>query len=80
MLFSIDTGETVLTAPQCLARIISLPQPDIALILLEMIPVNGAMRSKNKSFEEHYAYIDTRELTWDPAKCYWRPRGTVGNR
>ncbi|XP_067948131.1 uncharacterized protein [Watersipora subatra] len=75
-----DVGETVLTSPQCLARVVSLPQPDIALVLLEMIPVNGAMQSKAPSFEEHYAYIDTRELIWDSAKSYWKPRGTLGNR
>lgn len=78
--FIADVGEIVLTAPQCLARIVSLPQPGIALVLLEMIPVNGAMSSKSKSFEEHYAYIDTQELIWDAGKSYWKPRGTIGNR
>lgn len=38
------------------------------------------MRSKAPSFDEHYAYIDTRELVWDAAKAYWKPRGTAGNR
>ena len=76
----LDVGETVLIAPQCLARIVSLPQPGIALVLMEMIPVNGAMSSKTKSFEEHYAYIDTRELDWDFGKAYWKPKGTCGNR
>lgn len=33
-----DVGETILTSPQCLARVVSLPQADIALVLLEMIP------------------------------------------
>ncbi|KAF6017994.1 hypothetical protein EB796_023675 [Bugula neritina] len=75
-----DVGETVLTSPQCLARVVSLPQPDIALVLLEMIPVNGGMKSKPQSFEEHYAYIDTKELEWDAARFYWKPKGTAGNR
>ena len=42
-MFIADVGETVLTSPQCLARVVSLPQPDIALVLLEMIPGNSFM-------------------------------------
>lgn len=38
VVYFVDVGETVLTSPQCLARVVSLPQPDIALVLLEMIP------------------------------------------
>ena len=45
-----------------------------------LFSVNGAMRSKVKSFDERYAYIDAQDLIWDHAKLFWKPKGTVGDR
>ena len=36
--------------------------------------------TQSKNPEEHYTYIDTRLLYWDQLSCFWRPRGTIGDR
>ena len=75
-------GDQVLLGPQNLARVISVPEPDILLVQMDAVPAeSGAMvTAARRNPDEHYTYLDVRQLTWDYNGNYWRPMGTVGDR
>ena len=76
-----DLGDKVLLGPQNIGRIISIPEPDIALVQMDIIPSEtGAMISTPKNAEEHYTYLDMNQVYFDQYGDYWRPKGTVGDR
>ena len=71
----------MLLGPQNIARVISVPEPNILLVQMDTVPAeSGAMVSSTRNPEEHYTYLDMYQLTWDYAGNYWRPTGTVGDR
>ena len=44
------------------------------------IAETGAMVNNSKNPEAHYTYISLDQVYWDYLHCYWRPKGTVGDR
>lgn len=74
-------GDKILLGPQTLGRIISIPESDIVLVQMDVIPSEtGAMISNTKNADEHYTYINLDQVYWDNLRGYWRPKGTVGDR
>lgn len=41
---------------------------------------NGAMVSKLRDSDDHYTYVNMRQLEWDLQYHLWKPVGTVGDR
>ncbi|XP_078317601.1 uncharacterized protein LOC111119226 isoform X1 [Crassostrea virginica] len=73
-------GDPLLLGPQTLGKIVSLPQPFVALVAMDSVPVaNGAMESKLKASEDHYTYVNMEQLMWDEALSFWKPRGAIGD-
>ena len=71
----------MLLGPQNVGRIISLPEPDLALVQMDVIASEtGAMVSHHRNTEEHYTYLDMNQVYFDYMAGYWRPKGTVGDR
>ncbi|ESP05535.1 hypothetical protein LOTGIDRAFT_228077 [Lottia gigantea] len=76
-----ELGDEILLGPQTIGKIMSLPQPGIALISIDEVPVsNGSMESKLKDQEDHYTYINMNYLHWENHSQMWKPRGTVGDK
>lgn len=66
---------------QILAYIISMPQPDIALIQVPAIPLdNGGMVTGGRRASRSFSYQDMNALEWDSGAKLWRPKGTAGDR
>ncbi|KAI8509680.1 hypothetical protein Bbelb_121080 [Branchiostoma belcheri] len=62
----IHIGDQVLLGPQNTARVIALPEQDIALVQMDAIPAaNGSIVIQLDDLEQHYCYIDTHDLVWD---------------
>lgn len=73
-------GDSLLLGPQTLGKIVSLPQPFVALVAMDSVPAaNGAMQSKLKSSEDHYTYINMDQLLWDQNMHFWKPKGSIGD-
>nr|XP_034310955.1 uncharacterized protein LOC105347423 isoform X8 [Crassostrea gigas] len=73
-------GDPLLLGPQTLGKIVSLPQPFVALVAMDSVPVaNGAMESKLKASEDHYTYVNMEQLMWDEALSFWKPKGAIGD-
>ncbi|XP_064625626.1 uncharacterized protein LOC135486618 isoform X2 [Lineus longissimus] len=76
-----DIGDRLLLGPQNVGRIVSLPELDIALVQMDVIPTaNGSMVSTVKNSDEHFTYVDLKHVRWDPQSGFWRPLNTVGDR
>ncbi|XP_041357106.1 uncharacterized protein LOC121374191 [Gigantopelta aegis] len=74
-------GDAVLLGPQTIGKIISLPQPFLALVGMDTVPVpNGAMEFRLKDSGDHYTYLNMEQFEWSTHCCRWRPLGTVGDR
>ncbi|KAL8622518.1 hypothetical protein ACOMHN_034181 [Nucella lapillus] len=74
-------GDQMLLGPQTIGKIISLPQPTMALVIIDAVPVaSGAVEHKLKESDHHYTYVNMKQLQWDPAHTMWKPRGTVGDK
>ncbi|CAC5387832.1 unnamed protein product [Mytilus coruscus] len=74
-------GDSLLLGPQTLGKIVSLPQPFVALVAMDSVPAaNGAMQSKLKSSEDHYTYVNMDQLLWDQNMHFWKPKGAIGDR
>ncbi|XP_046581209.1 uncharacterized protein LOC124288684 [Haliotis rubra] len=74
-------GDVLLLGPQTIGKVISLPQPFLALVAMDAVPVsNGAMVSKLRDSDDHYTYVNMRQLEWDVQYNLWKPLGTVGDR
>ncbi|XP_066298732.1 uncharacterized protein [Branchiostoma lanceolatum] len=77
----IHIGDQVLLGPQNTARVIALPEQDIALVQMDAIPAaNGSIVIQLDDLEQHYCYIDTHDLVWDHLTSVWKPVGTKGDR
>ncbi|CAG2215418.1 unnamed protein product [Mytilus edulis] len=77
----IELGDSLLLGPQTLGKIVSLPQPFVALVAMDSVPAaNGAMQSKLKSSEDHYTYVNMDQLLWDHNMHFWKPKGAIGDR
>eukprot|EP00058_Branchiostoma_floridae_P005930 XP_002591418.1 hypothetical protein BRAFLDRAFT_69981 [Branchiostoma floridae] len=77
----IHIGDQVLLGPQNTARVIALPEQDIALVQMDAIPAaNGSIVIQLDDLEQHYCYIDTHDLVWDHMTSVWKPVGTKGDR
>ncbi|XP_063410298.1 uncharacterized protein LOC134693391 [Mytilus trossulus] len=73
-------GDSLLLGPQTLGKIVSLPQPFVALVAMDSVPAaNGAMQSKLKSSEDHYTYVNMDQLLWDHNMHFWKPKGAIGD-
>ncbi|XP_052071103.1 uncharacterized protein LOC127709512 isoform X3 [Mytilus californianus] len=73
-------GDSLLLGPQTLGKIVSLPQPFVALVAMDSVPAaNGAMQSKLKSSEDHYTYVNMDQLLWDQNMHFWKPKGAIGD-
>ncbi|XP_069128141.1 uncharacterized protein [Argopecten irradians] len=73
-------GDILLLGPQTLGKIVSLPQPFVALVSMDSVPVaNGAMESKLKHSDDHYTYINMDHLGWDLDLGVWKPKGAIGD-
>ncbi|XP_071117853.1 uncharacterized protein [Haliotis cracherodii] len=73
-------GDVLLLGPQTIGKVISLPQPFLALVAMDAVPVsNGAMVSKLRDSDDHYTYVNMRQLEWDLQYHLWKPVGTVGD-
>lgn len=71
----------MLLGPQNIGRVVGLPEADLALVQMDAVPTDaGAMVSASKTQEEHFTYLDLRQVWHDRTAGYWRPNGTVGDR
>ncbi|KAJ8039853.1 Protein tilB-like [Holothuria leucospilota] len=74
-------GDKVLLGRQNLSFILALPEHDVALIQMENIPApTGSVVNFSKNNNEHYAYLDLSQFSWDWKYSYWKPFGTKGDR
>ncbi|KAK3591251.1 hypothetical protein CHS0354_010617 [Potamilus streckersoni] len=73
-------GDYLLLGPQTMGKIISLPQPFVALVEMDSIPsANGAMETKLKDSDDHFTYINMDQLAWDIDINIWKPKGSIGD-
>ncbi|KAK7099975.1 hypothetical protein V1264_022993 [Littorina saxatilis] len=74
-------GDKLLLGPQTVGKILSLPQPTMALVMIDAVPVlSGAVEHKQKEAENHYTYVNMDQLDWDGHFTLWKPKGTVGDK
>ncbi|ELT99411.1 hypothetical protein CAPTEDRAFT_188526 [Capitella teleta] len=74
-------GDRVLLGPQNVGRIISMPEPEMALVQMDIIPSeSGAMISTPRDVEQRFTYLDMRLFSFDSSQGFWRQDGTVGDR
>ncbi|WAR24773.1 hypothetical protein MAR_038442, partial [Mya arenaria] len=74
-------GDYLLLGPQTLGKVIGLPQPFVAHVAMDSIPVaNGAMESKLRESEDHYTYVNMDQLDFDIDLGFWKPKGSIGDR
>ncbi|CAF1149162.1 unnamed protein product [Rotaria sordida] len=73
-------GDRILTAPQTFARIVTIPDGDIAMIQFDhILAVNGSM-IKNGSLNDHTNYVSMNNFEWDASHDYWRPKFALGDK
>ncbi|XP_052776216.1 uncharacterized protein LOC128214034 isoform X3 [Mya arenaria] len=73
-------GDYLLLGPQTLGKVIGLPQPFVAHVAMDSIPVaNGAMESKLRESEDHYTYVNMDQLDFDIDLGFWKPKGSIGD-
>ncbi|KAK3782508.1 hypothetical protein RRG08_061738 [Elysia crispata] len=73
-------GDKVLLGPQVVGELASLLEGDIAMVKIDAVPIsNGAVESKLKSSEAHFAYVDLKALCYARDIGMWRPSKTVGD-
>ncbi|GFO18899.1 Dnaj-like protein subfamily c member 14 [Plakobranchus ocellatus] len=74
-------GDKVLLGPQVVGELASLLEGDIAMVKIDAVPVsNGAVESKLKSSDAHFAYVDLKALCFAKDIGMWRPAKTVGDK
>ncbi|GFR59613.1 protein phosphatase 1 regulatory subunit 7 [Elysia marginata] len=74
-------GDKVLLGPQVVGELASLLEGDIAMVKIDAVPIsNGAVESKLKSSEAHFAYVDLKALCYARDIGMWRPAKTVGDK
>ncbi|XP_076441220.1 uncharacterized protein LOC143280455 [Babylonia areolata] len=74
-------GDRLLLGPQTIGKIISLPQPTMALVIIDAVPVaSGAVERKLKEADQHYTYVNMDQLEWDSNHSMWKPTGTIGDK
>ncbi|XP_053394060.1 uncharacterized protein LOC123525858 isoform X3 [Mercenaria mercenaria] len=73
-------GDFLLLGPQTLGKVIGLPQPFVAHVAMDSVPVaNGAMESKLRESEDHYTYVNMDQFDFDLELNFWKPRGSIGD-
>jgi len=73
-------GDRILTAPQTFARIVTLPEGDLAMVQFEnILAVNGSMIS-NGSLNDNTSYVSMNNFEWDLTHEYWKPKFSAGDR
>ncbi|KAL4237028.1 hypothetical protein ACF0H5_005412 [Mactra antiquata] len=74
-------GDYILLGPQTLGKVIGLPQPFVAHVAMDSVPVaNGAMESKLRESEDHYTYVNMDQFDFDTELNFWKPRGSIGDK
>ncbi|RUS88555.1 hypothetical protein EGW08_003655, partial [Elysia chlorotica] len=70
-----------LLSVQVVGELASLLEGDIAMVKIDAVPVsNGAVESKLKSSEAHFAYVDLKALCYARDIGMWRPAKTIGDK
>jgi len=60
---------------QLISYIISLPEINVALVQLPLVPnARGHMTINDKQPDQHYSYIDITKFVWDCKAHTWRRR------
>ncbi|UJR26452.1 hypothetical protein I4U23_007782 [Adineta vaga] len=73
-------GDRVLTAPQSIGRVVTIPDADIAMIQFDhILSVHGAMVS-NGSLSDHTSYVHLSDFQWDATHEYWKPKRASGDK
>jgi hypothetical protein len=73
-------GDRILTAPQKIGRIITLPETDVAMIQFDhVLAINGSMIA-NGSFNDNTNYVSMNNFEWDGSHEYWKPKFTFGDK
>nr|CAB3263165.1 uncharacterized protein LOC104265755 [Phallusia mammillata] len=77
----LELGSQILLGAQNLARVIALPEQNVALVQMDSVPApNGSVVVQTRDMEQHYCYVDVNLLEFDVFTGYWRPQGSVGDR
>nr|XP_026690274.1 uncharacterized protein LOC104265755 isoform X2 [Ciona intestinalis] len=78
---TLSLGSDVLLGAQNLARVIALPDQNVALVQMDAVPAsNGSVVIHSSNADAHYSYIDTEKLEYDLYARYWKPVGSVGDK
>ena len=73
-------GDRILAAPQTFARIITIPDADVAMVQFDnILAVNGSMIS-NGSLNDNTNYVSMNHFEWDAVHEYWKPKFSVGDK
>ncbi|CAF0761761.1 unnamed protein product [Adineta ricciae] len=75
-----NIGDRVLTAPQRIGRIVTIPDTEIAMVQFDhILSAYGAMVS-NGSLSDHTNYIHLSDFEWDIVHEYWKPKCASGDK
>ncbi|XP_078484829.1 uncharacterized protein LOC104265755 [Ciona intestinalis] len=78
---TLSLGSDVLLGAQNLARVIALPDQNVALVQMDAVPAsNGSVVIHSSNADAHYSYIDTEKLEYDLYARYWKPVGSIGDK
>ena len=62
----------MLIGPQCIGRIVTIPETDICLVQFDyLLGINGSMSVYGQP-GDHYLYANLKHFEWDEAKKFWR--------
>ena len=80
VVYRVGIGDRVLTAPQSVGRIVTLPDSEIAMIQFDhILSLRGAMVSTG-SLSDHTNYIHMSDFEWDASHEYWKPKFASGDQ
>ncbi|XP_072429371.1 uncharacterized protein [Chiloscyllium punctatum] len=69
-------GDYILTTPHMMGYIVSLPDPFVAEVRMDVV----ANTSSEFNDHKHYIYMDLRQLEWNETQSYWKPKIAMKHR
>ncbi|XP_038650013.1 uncharacterized protein LOC119964510 isoform X2 [Scyliorhinus canicula] len=75
-------GDYVLTAPQVMGCVVSLPGSSVVEIKIVVAADNSSPPNLQgiNTDDRHCIYMDLRQLEWDETHGYWKPQIAIGNK
>ncbi|GCB69292.1 hypothetical protein scyTo_0005450, partial [Scyliorhinus torazame] len=75
-------GDYILTAPQVVGRVVSLPGSSVVEIKIVVAADNSSPPNLQgiNTDDRHCIYMDLRQLEWDETHGYWKPQIAIGNK